>query len=220
MSKLSLGVTALFAYLMFALAPAMAVPLTFERITDNAPLDSSAQIVVTVTDGGDGAMISFSLIDGVSPDASIAEIYFDDRNGLFVAPPVFVSSVGTVDFDFGSANPGELPGAGNASPAFVTTAGLLADADNPAPTNGVGVGEELVIKLLYTGGTTFEDVLAAIASGAFRVGLHIISLNAGQSDGFVSTGEVPIPGAIWLMGAGLAGLGFASRKKKSAISTY
>lgn len=28
-------------------------------------------------------------------------------------------------------------------------------------------------------------------------------------------GEVPIPGAIWLMGAGLAGLGFAGRKKKA-----
>lgn len=28
--------------------------------------------------------------------------------------------------------------------------------------------------------------------------------------------DVPIPGAIWLMGAGLAGLGFAGRKKKKA----
>lgn len=27
--------------------------------------------------------------------------------------------------------------------------------------------------------------------------------------------EVPLPGALWLMGAGLAGLGFASRKKKA-----
>ena len=30
------------------------------------------------------------------------------------------------------------------------------------------------------------------------------------------TPEIPIPGAIWLMGAGLAGLGFARRKAKSA----
>lgn len=28
--------------------------------------------------------------------------------------------------------------------------------------------------------------------------------------------NIPVPGAIWLMGAGLAGLGFAGRKKKSA----
>lgn len=27
--------------------------------------------------------------------------------------------------------------------------------------------------------------------------------------------EVPVPGAIWLMGAGLAGLGFANRKKRA-----
>jgi len=29
-------------------------------------------------------------------------------------------------------------------------------------------------------------------------------------------GQVPLPGAMWLMGAGLAGLGFASRRKKTA----
>lgn len=33
---------------------------------------------------------------------------------------------------------------------------------------------------------------------------------------FLDAPEVPIPGAIWLMGAGLAGLGFAGRKKKAA----
>jgi hypothetical protein len=30
------------------------------------------------------------------------------------------------------------------------------------------------------------------------------------------TPEVPVPAAVWLMGAGLAGLGFAGRRKKSA----
>lgn len=42
---------------------------------------------------------------------------------------------------------------------------------------------------------------------------------AGAGGGFSHYTEfgnaVPIPGAIWLMGAGLAGLGFANRKKKA-----
>lgn len=33
---------------------------------------------------------------------------------------------------------------------------------------------------------------------------------------FNKVGDVPLPAAIWLMGAGLAGLGFSSRKKKTA----
>lgn len=32
---------------------------------------------------------------------------------------------------------------------------------------------------------------------------------------YTEFGEIPIPGAVWLMGAGLAGIGFASRKKKA-----
>lgn len=42
---------------------------------------------------------------------------------------------------------------------------------------------------------------------------------AGQGSGLSHYSEfgdvVPLPGALWLMGAGLAGLGFASRKKKA-----
>lgn len=38
---------------------------------------------------------------------------------------------------------------------------------------------------------------------------------AGGLSHYSEVGEIPIPGAIWLMGAGLAGLGFASRRKKN-----
>lgn len=33
---------------------------------------------------------------------------------------------------------------------------------------------------------------------------------------FTEFGQIPIPGALWLMGAGLAGLGFAGSRKKKA----
>lgn len=39
---------------------------------------------------------------------------------------------------------------------------------------------------------------------------------AGGLSHYTEVGQIPIPGALWLMGAGLAGLGFASRRKKAA----
>lgn len=39
---------------------------------------------------------------------------------------------------------------------------------------------------------------------------------AGGLSHYTEVGQIPIPAAIWLMGAGLAGLGFASRRKKAA----
>ena len=48
-------------------------------------------------------------------------------------------------------------------------------------------------------------------------GFDILGLRFGVSNiyAFNGTPEIPLPGAIWLMGAGLAGLGFAARKKKA-----
>jgi hypothetical protein len=84
--------------------------------------------------------------------------------------------------------------------------------------------------------------LGAIA--AFNSGAQYIVLKIGQNDVFIVntsggsqsftynqngaqalglsgvntylTAAVPVPAAVWLMGAGLAGLGFAGRRKKSA----
>jgi hypothetical protein len=54
-----------------------------------------------------------------------------------------------------------------------------------------------------------------------RVGLRFQTVGAdGEgSDKLLSStvGEVPLPAALWLMGAGLAGLGFASGRKRRAI---
>lgn len=50
-------------------------------------------------------------------------------------------------------------------------------------------------------------------------GFSISGLRFGVSNIYVfdyKTPEIPVPGAVWLMGSALAGLGLAKRKKKSA----
>lgn len=201
-----------------AFTPAAATTLTFENITNNGSPDASGQIEVDVTDNGNGALVSIAVTSaGMNPNINITEIYFDDDAGVFTTPISIHSTTGSVNFNqIGSANPPDLPGGNSIMPVFDVTSGLLADSA-PGMGNGVGVGDELVLLLLYSGGMDFNDVVDALTSGMLRIGFHIRSL-ANGSDSYINKppSEVPIPGAIWLMGAGLAGLGFASRKKKTA----
>lgn len=204
------------AFCVFASAQAGAVTVTFDRITSNSSADAAGQLSAEITDGGTGVYVDFKVITGANPGANITEIYFSDLLGLFTPPPSIFSQSAGVSFEVGGSNtPGELPGAGGASPPFVTTAGLVAEADGNNAT-GLTVGETLILFLTYTGGADFDDVLAALAGDQFRIGMHVRSLLGGQSDSFVSDfemSEVPLPAAAWLMMAGVAGLGFAGRRK-------
>ncbi len=113
---------------------------------------------------------------------------------------------------------------GNASEANETvaintlagTSFLEADAtkspSDPSPTFTT-LAEYFLLKL---GNSTV--FIRNTSGGALDV---VYNEAAGQGAGlshFTEFGEVeiPIPGAIWLMGAGLAGLGFARRKAKAA----
>lgn len=76
------------------------------------------------------------------------------------------------------------------------------------------------------GGTEFvllkivTDMLGDGVSGSFTFDLDALGISAAVSHvtfyGIEETPEVPIPGALWLMIAGLGGLGAASRRKKAA----
>jgi len=64
------------------------------------------------------------------------------------------------------------------------------------------------------------DMLGDGTSGSFTFDLDALGISAAVSHvtfyGIEDTPEIPIPGAIWLMIAGLGGLGAAGRKKKAA----
>lgn len=208
--------------LLYTAVSAGAVSFGFERITNNSSADAAGQLSVDVTDDGNGALFDFTVIDGLNPGANVTEVYFDDRTPLFTPPPIVVAQTGASFETGGVNNPVELPGANNASPAFVTTAALVAEADGNNAT-GLTVGETLILKLVYEGGFGFADVLAALGNGDLRVGLHVRSLLDGESDSFVNTPDggggfsvIPLPAAGWLLISGLAGMGVLSRRRKAA----
>ena len=64
------------------------------------------------------------------------------------------------------------------------------------------------------------DMLGDGVSGSFTFDLDALGISAAVSHvsfyGIEETPEIPIPGALWLMIAGLGGLGAASRRKKAA----
>jgi MYXO-CTERM domain-containing protein len=64
-------------------------------------------------------------------------------------------------------------------------------------------------------GSTFNDLLDDIQNGDFRIGLHVQSIDGGDSDAFVSgpgTPGVPLPSAAGLGGAALVGLAVRRRR--------
>ncbi len=94
------------------------------------------------------------------------------------------------------------------STGHFTSADGTQSADTPADFIFNTLAEYVVLKVGQF------DVFLKNTSG----GLLTIDYTSSQALGlshFTEFGQVPIPGAVWLMVSGLAGLGFAGRKKKA-----
>ena len=195
---------------------AQAAPITFDfyRISNNSTVDASSQLQVIANETTGGAILEFRVLAGAQSGATIKEIYFDAA-GVIVPPLEIIEQVG-VSYVVGSASPGELPGANNATPDFETTAMLLADqAGNNA--TGIQINDLLKLKLNFAGGVDWAGFIAAALDGSFRIGLHVGSLNNGASDGFVSNPPpIPLPAGGLLLLTALAGAGVVARRRKTA----
>lgn len=205
-----------------------ATTLSFSCITNNNASNCGAgasQLSMDVVDLG-GNQVRFDVKNDGPAQSVVTEVYFDDGTLLGIAGLIDkdqgVGGHTLVDFTQG-ANPPNLPGANNISPAFQVTAGFLADADSPGPKWGVNnTGNEwLGIIFDLKPGMTYANVVSALAQGGgdggLRVGYHVTGFGNGGSESFVNDlFAVPVPAAVWLLGSALVGLGLTARRTKTA----
>ena len=188
-------------------APASAVVYTFADL-DGAGTGGSVagQITVDVTDAG-GGQVLFTFANAGPLSSAVEQINFADVGNLLGSFASFAASTG-VSFAVNLAN---LP-QGNTI-GFVSTDGFQATPPPGGPNgNSINPGESLGINFNLNG--TFAAVLAALDSGALRIGLHVISLPDGSSDTLVTDiPDVPVPAALPLLLTGLGGLAFMRRRK-------
>ncbi len=194
-------------------ASAAPIPINFTNIENNSAFNAMSVIDVTVDSvSTTGAVFRFARTG--THTAAITQIYIDDNASLFTTSRSFVGSAGTAY----SVTAGNLPG-GNAQ-GFSADWGI---GSIPPPThNAVNAnGEWVDITLTLATGKTYANVLSAINSGSFRLGMHIQSLpnQSGPeeaSDAYISTNVVPLPPAVWSAAGGLllAGGAVAVRKRQ------
>lgn len=205
-----LAVLAVFVPLALAAAPARAVTIGFDCLTNSDPGNCSigeSQFSVAVTDQG-GGVIRFHFKNAGPLASVLSEVYFDD--GSLLALSSVIDGPG-VNFE-PDANPPNLPGGELAVPPFVVTEGFLAESVPSVTVNGAGPTEWVAIEFTLQNGQTFADVISELTSGELRIGIHVIGFSAGGSESFINL-PVPEPSTALLLGGSLLGVALWRRER-------
>jgi hypothetical protein len=119
-------------------------------------------------------------------------------------------------YEFSPASPEEEALALNALAGTMFTTGIRTDLDDSMDSMFSFSTSALWVALKLGSSTIFilNDTGGSLSVDWLRNGLRGAGLS--HITEFGETDVIPVPGAIWLMGAGLAGLGFA-RRRKAAI---
>jgi hypothetical protein len=154
----------------------------------------------------DGPSVIFNIKNSgnaAAPDMFISTVLFDD-NGYLSAPSANVTNMGEVAFSSG-AGKGQLPQGGK---GFKTNYAFSSD-NGAGNAYGIQAGESLGVK--FRG--NYNNVIAALLSGALRVGLHVQALPNGASDSYISSNTQDTPEPLTMLAAGAA-VGFGTMFKK------
>jgi hypothetical protein len=162
---------------------------TFTACSHNSSVDvaiGQTQMSVTVFDAG-GGHVGFDFHNTGAFASSITDVYFQDGPLFGIAS--ITNDPGNTSF-LNPATPADLPSGNTCVPPFHVTDEFSADSDpqhGGVAANGVNPGEYVVINFTLLPGKTLADVIAALNSGALRVGIHVQAFANGQSESFVNT---------------------------------
>ena len=209
--KSLLAVAGVAAVSAVSAAPASAI--NFSNITGGDSVGDAYANNFGITVENQGGLAVFNIFNFGNPSATdmfIAGVFFDDNGSLSSSstPWVNVSNFGDVRFSGGASN-AQLPQGGN---GFTTD---YAFSYQTGADNVFGIqGGEILGGLMFTG--NYNNVIAALNSGALRVGLHVQGLPNGASDSYISsssgnTQDTPEP--LTMLAAGAA-VGFGTMFKK------
>ena len=238
---------------LIALLPAgnaSAALLSLQCVTNNnadacAIGEQQLQIDVTESAQNNGVNILFTNIDnndltinGIDPNPSIHEIYFDTTEDIF--PNTFsFSSIGvtpsandsTSNVRFGdleypdTMTPRNLPGGNEVG--FEASFGIesFETAGSGIDEGGIDAGEWLNLNIARF---SYDAFMLALNAGDLTIGLHVRSFDGGIdpltgeevefSESFVTStrvSAVPVPAAFWLFGSALIGFIGMSRKARA-----
>jgi hypothetical protein len=160
----------------------------------------------TYTVTNQGSAVRFDIFNSgnvAAPNMFISKVFFDD-NGYLSAPSLYGTNVGEVSFSGGPSND-QLPQGGN---NFTTD---YAFSRNPGSGNVGGIQGAESFPVSFRG--NYNNVIAALNSGALRVGLHVQGLPNGQSDSYISSNTQDTPEPLTMLAAGAA-VGFGTMFKK------
>jgi hypothetical protein len=179
---------------------------------------------IPITSNGDqtnidlGLAVSFGNIDGTdrmffelvnestvpNDDSSVSALYFESTD-LSDTDPYWDGTGSGVAFSIGGN------GGGNQGFPFTINHDLDALADPPPSTLGVNTNESLLVGYSILGGANPGDILEALETGDWNIGLHIISTAGGKSEKYIATflpngppqAPVPEPATFALLGMGV-----------------
>jgi hypothetical protein len=151
----------------------------------------------------------FNLGNAAAPNMFISKVFFDDDNNnrYLSAPSLYGTNIGQVSFSGGPSND-QLPQGGN---DFTTD---YAFSRNPGSGNAWAVQGGESFPVSFRG--NYDNIIAALDSGALRIGLHVQGLPNGQSDSYISTSSgntQDTPEPLTMLAAGAA-VGFGTMFKK------